>query len=301
LGQGDRSLVQIIQNTDAVSFPVIFADMPQARKRLDWLQYEVDQLASKWERRDKPVTAPTTPLIEKQRDLIEILLTWERVYLVSRAKLIGSLGRVGPCAYLVLKLYHRMALIMAHTCFREQGESTYDYYTEKFTSLMTDAIDLCNEVQDFQNVEFDDSPFSHRSGSSLFTSDKGWIPPLYFTATRCRIHRLRLQAIRLLNVTPSKEGVWDAQLASAVAREVMRLEEHGLYDDEQFDDGFAWNDKPTAAQIAVGYVPEFKRMADVQVTLPNGPREPLAITCRPSLEGAHVVARVYDPVTKTWH
>jgi hypothetical protein len=54
--------------------------------------------------------------------------------------------------------------------------------------------------------------------------DIGWIPPLYYTAIRCRIHRVRLHAIRLLESTSHREGICDARISAAVARTVMQLE-----------------------------------------------------------------------------
>ena len=302
LGQGDRSVVPVVQNAELGHFPVIFADMQQARKRLDWQQYKLGQIKSEWEGRDILSTpVPTKQLLNRQRKVLEALQTWERVYTVSRAKLLGSMGQVGPCGYLMLKLYHKMALVMAYTCFKEQGESSFDAHTSIFLFLISDSIDLCREVLDLKATEyFEDSPYVHRPDCSPFTSDKGWIPPLYFTAVHCRVHRIRSQAIRLLRTTLSKEGVWDSELAAAVASELMRMEEQDANMSTSFDDSFTWDDKPMMDRLDPIMIPEHQRMVDVQVTLPNGPQEAMAITCRRSVQGAETIARIYDPATKTW-
>ena len=58
--------------------------------------------------------------------------------------------------------------------------------------------------------------------------DLGWIPLLYFAATKCRVPRLRREALSLLGRTSHREGIWDARIASLVARRVVEVEEGGV-------------------------------------------------------------------------
>jgi len=62
-----------------------------------------------------------------------------------------------------------------------------------------------------------------------FTFEMGVIPPLYFTAVKCRDTTVRHEAIRLLGLArPRKEGLWDARALSRIAERVVEIEENGM-------------------------------------------------------------------------
>jgi hypothetical protein len=65
--------------------------------------------------------------------------------------------------------------------------------------------------------------------TSTFAFEMGMIPPLYFTAMKCRVPSLRRAAIALLEQTmPRREGIWIADLYIAVSRRLIEIEEEGL-------------------------------------------------------------------------
>jgi hypothetical protein len=51
------------------------------------------------------------------------------------------------------------------------------------------------------------APPGHIIDISRSTIDLGLIAPLYYTAVKCRVHRITLQAIRLLETIFYKEGI----------------------------------------------------------------------------------------------
>ena len=55
--------------------------------------------------------------------------------------------------------------------------------------------------------------------------DVGWIPPLYFTATRCPSIDTQLLAIELIESATHREGIWDSRLAARKAREAIQNRE----------------------------------------------------------------------------
>jgi hypothetical protein len=60
----------------------------------------------------------------------------------------------------------------------------------------------------------------------------GIIPPLYFTAMKCRVLTIRRAAIRLLERTmPRREGIWIADVSVVIARRLVEIEEQGLDED----------------------------------------------------------------------
>jgi hypothetical protein len=65
----------------------------------------------------------------------------------------------------------------------------------------------------------------HEPDSTGMSFDLGWIPPLHYTALKCRIHPARVHAVTLLSALPHRDGVWDSVLAARVATKVIELEE----------------------------------------------------------------------------
>jgi len=61
-----------------------------------------------------------------------------------------------------------------------------------------------------------------------FALDLGIIPPLFVVATKCRDRKLRRDAIKLLMVSPRREGMWDSILSGRVAQWLMEIEEEGM-------------------------------------------------------------------------
>lgn len=300
LGQGVRFTYNVVQSFDSQPMPVIFTSIRVARKQLDWLQSEIILLTNRWERLNEhsPLKDPPPNLIDLRLRILKELESWERTYTVSRVTLVAQMGAVGNCVYVMLRLYHKMARIMASTCFLPNGETSFDDHTDDFVQIITESIDFHNYTKSIPM----DKVFTHRPDISPFTSDKGCIPPLYFTAIKCRVHRIRLQAIRALMVTLSKEGVWDAQLAGAVGGEVMRLEEGGFYKDIPLEDDFAWDQVPTEKDFQSPELPENNRMHSVQVILPNSRQDEAVIVCKRRTETgiSDTITRTYDPVLKKW-
>lgn len=72
----------------------------------------------------------------------------------------------------------------------------------------------------------------HGSGSSgsskrtgHFSFETGLVPPLYFTATRCRDPWIRRQALSLLSSTPRQECIWNSDMLSKIAERLILIEE----------------------------------------------------------------------------
>ncbi|KAK5168096.1 uncharacterized protein LTR77_006664 [Saxophila tyrrhenica] len=61
--------------------------------------------------------------------------------------------------------------------------------------------------------------------SSSFLFDMEIVSPLYYVATKCRHPLIRRRAIAVLKQTQRREGLWDSDMASAVAERQMALEE----------------------------------------------------------------------------
>lgn len=127
-----------------------------------------------------------------------------------------------------------MALIMTDVALTPDEEMAYDAHTDQFLRLFQEirgvrsgsgapTKPLCAPLGCLANM----------NGSIV---DMGWIPPLYYTAIKCRHHKIRLQAIRYLDFSTHREGIWDTEIISRVAKRVMNVKEGGWCQDEAYED-----------------------------------------------------------------
>ncbi len=65
-------------------------------------------------------------------------------------------------------------------------------------------------------------------GASSFLFDMEIVSPLYYVATKCRHPQFRRRAISVLKKSHRREGLWDSDMAAAVAQRQVELEETSL-------------------------------------------------------------------------
>ncbi len=64
--------------------------------------------------------------------------------------------------------------------------------------------------------------------ASSFLFDMEIVSPLYYVATKCRHPQIRRRAIAVLKQTQRREGLWDSDMAAAIAERQMELEETNM-------------------------------------------------------------------------
>lgn len=64
--------------------------------------------------------------------------------------------------------------------------------------------------------------------SSTFLFDMEIVSPIYFVAIKCRHPQLRRRAINVLAGAWRREGLWDSNMAAAIAQRCMEIEERNL-------------------------------------------------------------------------
>ena len=104
-----------------------------------------------------------------------------------------------------LRLTYVVSLVWLSTAL-DAEEETYDKYLPEFQTICKEAAHII------------------AGGTPLFQLEMGVIPPLYFTALRCRDPSTRLRAQELLQQAPAKEGLWNREEALRVVRRVVNLE-----------------------------------------------------------------------------
>ncbi|KAJ5373800.1 hypothetical protein N7517_005806 [Penicillium concentricum] len=106
-------------------------------------------------------------------------------------------------------------------------------------------------------------------GRNGFTVEMGYIPPIYYTALKCRVPRLRRQAVRALRAAPHREGLWNGSLLADVLEEIIRVEEGNFYAGNVCINSDVGHILPKAEDLLVPKVPAEARVSDVRVLLPD--------------------------------
>ncbi|KAI1327195.1 hypothetical protein F5Y16DRAFT_372308 [Xylariaceae sp. FL0255] len=206
--------------------------------------------------------------------------------------------------YQLLYAYHTMATIMLHACSWPGCEMFYDFQTDNFLLMLNTLVGMWKFHHDDSTMWHHERMTEVPDKVSDATADKGWVPLLYFLGTKCRIRRLRVHALKLLDLADGhKEGAWDSGVSSKIVREVMRIEEDGSHKDLDKQDEFGIFDVPSRQDLVSPSIPEEKRLRNLQVGLPTSPTGLLTLVCEEMLGvDGHVETRTlyYDMVTETW-
>jgi len=194
-------------------------------------------------------------------------------------------------------------------------ESIFDQQTEAFSSIVSLAATMNEDVPPLpkasalngggagnsdprtipnvsssQNKTDSSRPATH---TSAFAFEMGVIPPLYFTAIKCRVPSIRRSAIALLQTTmPRREGIWIADLYIALARRIIEIEEGDFEARHLKSDGGAIRDQLTGELLP----PKSRRVIDAAIHLrtEKGLAErvkKVTFLMRPFGAGGRVVAR----------
>lgn len=99
--------------------------------------------------------------------------------------------------------------------WRDTQQTTYDLHFDTFDMIVTQAgIALDALSQLYQTLP-------------VYSFEMGMIPPLYFTAWKCRHPRIRHQALRLMKQAPLQEGLFLANQTWKAAEKIIEIEESG--------------------------------------------------------------------------
>jgi hypothetical protein len=257
MGHGSNQQYNIV--LDPAPLPIVFDSAQAARQQLDAILYKILRLAR---------------ICRSRVDLVSDIC--DRQMSIQAALCAGTnTGARDEMGYRLLRIHHAMACITAATCTSPGDESVFDSHEGSFASIFA----KCGELIKMATAPF--TVFSIFLGSCpqrvSFLPDMGVIAPLYFTALKCRVRRLRLSAIRLLVSTGYYEGIWNGRVAAAIAWEIAEMERVGTADTAAYgsfqaalcDEG---NPEPGSSAIT--------RVSDVFPRLTDDPSESIVFTCR---------------------
>lgn len=172
----------------------------------------------------------------------------------------------------LLRCFHAMAVIMAKTCTDVGDEQVYDLETPNFVCLLIHLIKLRQSSSEASSALL--PVVDQLLGISGSVVDLGTIQPLFYVATKCRVHRLRLQAIRLLESSAHREGLLESRLAGRVARKIMVIEERDRFANEHMCDDFTLLEYPVdPTNLSPRLPPREQRISLVEVELLGEPMD----------------------------
>ncbi|KAK5023471.1 hypothetical protein LTS07_009346 [Exophiala sideris] len=272
----------VLQEPCPASFLSRFDTVRDASKAMDGLMNRVvclSQQAFQQETSQEPPSQHPFALSNCQRRINAELRRWLDVFEAS-ANVLRKEADVKPFVCELLRGYHTMAIIMAGTCLRGHDETIFDSYTERFAAI----VDEFSSHRDMRPAMVTSQPAGRRLNMTRSVIDIGWIPPLYYTALKCRVHKVRLQAVRLLESTSHREGIWDSRIVACVCRKVMELEGATCHDTADTRDKFERCGSLNRQDTLMSTVPQSCRINEVKVVLPNGPTDSLLLMCRQRLD-----------------
>ena len=275
-----------------------FRSCHHARRSLEHIMLRIFSLQ---EHSHQQSPAVQNELQKHQATIQSDLKTWTKTHASTLQTLPPTHDPLEVFAYHLLPVYHLTATIQAGTCLTLSNTMLFDHYTSTFSSIVTHNISLykARHPPHPHNVpskaHHDPEPTSPNS-----ISDIGWIAPLFFTAVNCRNHRLRHQAVRLLQCTSHKEGIWDARLSVIVARKVIEIEEGDVYNGE--DGEFDMFETPMGKDLTGGVLPEDRRLREVKIGLPDDRVGKVLLRCwrRGGDGGVEWIGTEYDLSCGRW-
>ncbi|CZR53602.1 uncharacterized protein PAC_03482 [Phialocephala subalpina] len=267
--------LNLIPQTIESDFPnATFQSVGQARQCLDRLSHGIFHLT---EKSLQDGISEDLASLACQARLQTAMASWFKQYEAYRFSQGDQMLLRDEFSYRALLLSYTLASIMANTCLSSASQAVFDSQMQSFLSIVNQSIVIRKYVM--STPVHDIIPGTSADASDA-VAELGWIPPLSYTAIKCRNHRVRLQAARLLGSLPHKEGMWDATIWASIAKEVVEIEEGDFYENIQVDDDFLLCDVPQEKDLLLPMLPEERRMHEIQVVLPDNPMEKVLLTCR---------------------
>jgi hypothetical protein len=244
-------------------------------------------------------------MIRDQSFILAALSMWYRTYTatIEDTSLCGDdLQAFGLQSLLP---YHTMVATMAAAMLSLDDQMIYDRHTFAFRSIVAQSRVNSQKERSLgmQNTSTVHSPSPPSRKHQGLVTDSGWISPLFYTALKCRDHHLRTEAADLLLTSwqSNSEDCFRSKTAAAVALEVIKIEEQGLFGkcaSEQ--QGGQWHLMEGLAQAMP--LAKDMRIERVEVVLPVDWSADLRLVCkeRAQIRGREL-SRVYNILTGVWN
>jgi hypothetical protein len=244
-------------------------------------------------------------MIRDQSFILAALSMWYRTYTatIEDTSLCGD--NFQTFEFQSLLPYHTMVATMAAAMLSLDDQMIYDRHTFAFRSIIAQSRVTSQKARSLglQNEATVRSPSPSSRKHRRLVTDSGWISPLFYTALKCRDHHLRMEAADLLSTSwqSNSEDFFRSKAADAVALEVIRIEEEGLFGKcAREQQGGQW----LLMEGSVHAMPLAKemRIERVEVILPVEWSGGLRLVCRERARiGGRELSRVHNVLTGVWN
>jgi hypothetical protein len=299
----------VLQPPEVGFSSTVFLSTCDARQKMDHILDQIFNLTEDARSQILPQFGTfSADLRERQAVIISQLAAWLETYNASKSNLQAhaiaqdkslqaQLILRDKFAYGLLRIWHTFASISAAAALWPGCEWKFNSRTSDFISIVVQTIALRRIVSETQKGLFGTG---NDSTHSIFHI--GVMPALYYTAIKCRVHRIRLQAVRLLEATSHREGLWDAKTFACIARKVMEIEEGDFYKELSQDDDFPLFSTPEDCDLVLPALPDAYRLQEVEVILPESSAERVKLLCRRKQDDGSwdTLVNEYDLITKCW-
>ncbi|RDW85407.1 hypothetical protein BP5796_03732 [Coleophoma crateriformis] len=231
--QSSHLKLKSIGMADVRDMPPKFSTLREARKYWSLVESRaMHYIASSYERTDGPKQGhephfifnsaeeiPENHLLEKDQ-LINDIHRWLAACepILERASSDKeSADRMGIIALIV---HSKFRLVGLRVHVKPCREIAYDEHSD----MLAQALELLR-------VGIDEWQQTNPQQSSRYTSDSGIVLNLFRCAMKCRVPKVRREAIALLKRVRCREGFWDSELCARAATWVVDTEEKGLQGD----------------------------------------------------------------------
>ena len=208
-------IVKPVPGTDTSSVVKFLEQVRQALFVMDIRGHKLLFLVQRARSQAEPAHAATVAdcLKPDQDQLRKDLLQWysQLQLFISR----HDLSHDDKMAISQLLVYYYTSEIWVSTCL-ETTEVLFDEHLVDFTLIIRHAKRV---LEHWSRV------YHTITSKVAFTFELGMIPPLYYTAMKCRHPLLRREAVSLLERCPVREGPWNSKETTLVAQRVILLEE----------------------------------------------------------------------------
>lgn len=290
LGQPPTNLYPI-WHFEFESSTLEFCSVREARGSLNEILDEISYLTELYSRQNRLEYRHISVDLYKQQFQIEAALSsWFKRYKSLQVTPPSQMFTREGFLYIVLKFLYTMAKIMVNISLWSTSQLIYDSYLPDFISIINQAVGIRNIIMTTNESRVMPGV---RNDLSDATADVAWLTPLYFTALKCRNHRLRAKAIKLLGSIPHKEGMWDATMAASIATQVMDIEEGDFYDGFEIQEDLSVCKTFVEGKMELPVLPEANRLHEIKVLLPDNEEEKVVLTCRRRLKngGCETIVR----------
>ncbi|KAF4945082.1 hypothetical protein FSARC_14526 [Fusarium sarcochroum] len=198
--------------------PAMFASVEEARYALyltldEALQFSAGARGPVFDPNASPEKVQA--LYDEQKRLLSQLNRWYAAFTV-----LTSMSPQSPTmenSLNVLRIYYNSTTIWVSTAL-ESGDLKFDSYLENFAAIISLASSIIGSIPVNAKME----PFSFETEV---------VPPVYWTAIRCRHPLLRRAALKLLTrdqMRNRRENLWHARETAVIAARIIEIEESEL-------------------------------------------------------------------------